>query len=71
MVDSGRKAVEIRRLISKKSDIGTAMVVTLVRSRYRDCCDSFTCPNVKKSDIGTFMVVTLARMLRSPISGLL
>ena len=29
MVDSGRKTVELLGVISKKSDIGTAMVVTL------------------------------------------
>ena len=32
MVDSGRKTVELREVISKKSDIGTAMVVTLAET---------------------------------------
>ena len=32
MVDRGRKTVELRRVVSKKSDIGTAMVVTHVRT---------------------------------------
>ena len=32
MVDSGRKTIELRRVISKKSNIGTAMVITLART---------------------------------------
>ena len=32
MVDSGRRTVELRRVISIKSDIGTAMVATLART---------------------------------------
>ena len=32
MVDSGRKTVELLGVISKKSDIGTVMVVTLART---------------------------------------
>ena len=32
MVDSGRKTVELRRVISKKSDIGTAKMVTLAQT---------------------------------------
>ena len=32
MVDSGRKTVELRGVISKRSDIGTAMVVTRART---------------------------------------
>ena len=32
MVDSGKKTVELRGVISKRSDIGTAMVVTRART---------------------------------------
>ena len=32
MVDIGRKTAELRGVISKKSDIGTAMVVTLAQT---------------------------------------